>query len=722
MNRFPCQQLALWCLVYLLVPFTNSAQEVLINCGSPTPYTDIFDRAYFSDQYFEGGALFSSAYSIDRTLDDSLFNTERFGSDFKYTLPLPEGEYVLELWFSENFFSEPNARVFDVIAEDQALLSDFDIFAQAGGSRKALVSQHALSIEDGALNLRFTSTGANSKGEAKVNAIIVRSSGPDTAPVLTIFSPENRQLYRRGTTLRVNAIAGDIETPYLSDAIIWTLDGTPIPGDTRFDLPTDELDFGSHQLRATVSDQAGQTSEAIIDFTLVSDYPPRINLLRPEVNDRFGTTGTIRLTARAEDIDEGDISERIQWHSDIDGEIGTGADLVVQLSEGAHFITAAITDNSGLTQSKTTGILVEQPMSTPFYINCGSAEDRELGGILWQGDRNFSAGRTYATLADVSRTLELDNVYKTERYDVRDFNYTFPVDPGTYTVQLLMAEIWFVVTGIGGTDTGAPAVGSREFTVVLEGDTILQKLDLNALSQSVYPVAEAFIYENVAVADGALNIEFLRISTSNYPKINGIAVCDSPASDCLSDLERPNVQLSQFAGESMGGSSRISWATTRELGNIGFELERSIDGIAYDLIAFFPGFLNSEGNRKYFFTDRGFLGQAYYRVTAQFMDGSEMEFEPILIEDADFLSDRPIVYPNPVGDAVSIFFGPNFTTDTPATAYLFDTSGKLASKLTGTLTQLQTALQDRLIQLPQGIYQLRVETETLTFNQKIVKN
>lgn len=720
MNLRPKRVVAVLSLILCAaMSYSQASLEVLIDCGSKQVYTDVLDRAYLSDQFFSDGSAFESDYVISRTLDDELFNTERFGTFFSYSIPITNGEYTVELWFAETFFERAGARRFDVVGEGLLLLENFDIYQEAGGSRIAYLSRHNVRVADGALQLDFSSAGINGVGDAKINAIVIRPINQSTPPVLQILEPENNQLFRRGTVLNIQSIAGDAETPYLSSEIDWTLDDQAFAANTEFRIETESLDFGEHLLQGQVTDEANQVARAELRFTLVSDNPPRIQLIAPSVNDRFGTTGTVQLQAQAEDADEGDISDRIRWESDLDGAIGQGSDLRVTLSEGAHFITASITDASGLTQSSTTGILVEAPLDVPFYINCGTPEDRELGGILWQGDRNFSGGRTYATLADVTQSLDLDNVYKSERYDVRDFNYTFPVDPGTYTVQLLMAEIWFVTTGIGGTETGSPFIDARKFSVVIEGDTLLPDLDLNALSGSVYPVAEEFVFEQIEVVDGALNIEFLRDTSSNYPKVNGIAVCQN--SNCLEQLERPNVQLTSFTGSATDGVGDIRWSTERELGNIGFELERSIDGITYELIGFLPGFLNSTGNRPYRFTDRGFLGQAFYRITAQFLDGNSVSFDPIFVEDADFLADRPIVYPNPVRDNVQLFFGPNFTPTTTAKGFLFDTSGQLLGEFSGTLGDFADQLSTRLQQLPRGMYQLQVETENVTYNQKVVK-
>jgi hypothetical protein len=68
----------------------------------------------------------------------------------------------------------------------------------------------------------------------------------------------------------------------------------------------------------------------------------------------------ITFSGTAEDAEDGpDISNLIDWTSDIDGYLGTGKSINVDwLSEGTHTITATIQDNDGATDSATIDVTV----------------------------------------------------------------------------------------------------------------------------------------------------------------------------------------------------------------------------------------------------------------------------------------------------------------------------------------------------------------------------
>lgn len=66
------------------------------------------------------------------------------GQDFDVVIPAPDGQYQLELEFSESFFkfdpflvNKPGQRRFDVFVNGAKVLADYDIMARSGGSRVA---------------------------------------------------------------------------------------------------------------------------------------------------------------------------------------------------------------------------------------------------------------------------------------------------------------------------------------------------------------------------------------------------------------------------------------------------------------------------------------------------------------------------------------------------------------------------------------------------------
>ena len=121
------------------------------------------------------------------------------------------------------------------------------------------------------------------------------------------------------------------------------------------------------------------------------------------------------------------------------------------------------------------------------------------------GDRcAFSGGNTYSTTTAIAAT-EDDLLYQSERYG--NFSYNIPVKNGEYEVTLKFAEIYWTTAG------------QRVFDVLIEGKTVISKLDLVAKvgSKAAYNVTVPVI-----VADGMLNISFQ--SVVDFAKISAITV------------------------------------------------------------------------------------------------------------------------------------------------------------------------------------------------------
>jgi hypothetical protein len=76
--------------------------------------------------------------------DDSLYQTERFGSgvNLKYSIPVPgAGRYLVRLYFSENYFQARNERKFHVTIQGKVAIANVDIFKAARNQRHRAMSK-----------------------------------------------------------------------------------------------------------------------------------------------------------------------------------------------------------------------------------------------------------------------------------------------------------------------------------------------------------------------------------------------------------------------------------------------------------------------------------------------------------------------------------------------------------------------------------------------------
>jgi Malectin domain len=142
-------------------------QNVL--CGKDTTASAI--REVILDHILSGGSTYTPSVAIAGTEDDVLYQSERFGN-FAYTIPVPNGDYLVTLKFAEIYWTAAGRRLFDVLIEGREVLPDLDLVAKVGPVTAYDVAM-PVRVTDGVLNIQFLSNIDN----AKVSAIVVETSG-----------------------------------------------------------------------------------------------------------------------------------------------------------------------------------------------------------------------------------------------------------------------------------------------------------------------------------------------------------------------------------------------------------------------------------------------------------------------------------------------------------------------------------------------------------------
>jgi poly(3-hydroxybutyrate) depolymerase len=173
-SDFPCQ--ATPAPTQASTPGPN--ESVFIACGSSSAV-----GSYQADEYYSGGSTYENTNTIDVsqvTIDSppaALFNNERYG-DITYTIPgfTPGGTYTVILYFAETYLSSPGERVFNVSINDTTVLSNFDIYAAAGGQNLAIAQWFETTPDSsGQIVIQLTTLTEN----PKINGISIQ---PGTAP------------------------------------------------------------------------------------------------------------------------------------------------------------------------------------------------------------------------------------------------------------------------------------------------------------------------------------------------------------------------------------------------------------------------------------------------------------------------------------------------------------------------------------------------------------
>lgn len=196
----------------LAISTAAAAGPIRIETGSTTSYTDASGNVWEADRGFAGGTTVNrGAIAIANTLDDKLYQTERYGMS-AYAISVPNGAYVVRLHFAETYtgITGPGQRVFTVAVEGVSLGS-IDVFAQAGGRNIALIKQWSGSVNDGVLNIAFAATANN----AIIDALEIIPSTPTPRPTSTATPAPTSTATTRATptsTATARATATNIAT------------------------------------------------------------------------------------------------------------------------------------------------------------------------------------------------------------------------------------------------------------------------------------------------------------------------------------------------------------------------------------------------------------------------------------------------------------------------------------------------------------------------------
>jgi len=125
----------------------------------------------------------------------------------------------------------------------------------------------------------------------------------------------------------------------------------------RGQLDTAGLEGGQHTVFVQATDSAGNVGPVSAVFvTVVANQPPAVTITAPTAGE--SNDATIALAATATDPEDGDLSAIIEWESDLDGDLATGAEAEVTLSVGTHAITASVVDAAGSEATDTVTVTV----------------------------------------------------------------------------------------------------------------------------------------------------------------------------------------------------------------------------------------------------------------------------------------------------------------------------------------------------------------------------
>ena len=140
---------------------------------------------FAADQNFSGGNTYTTTSAINTSnvtnpAPQAVYQSERYGN-FTYTFSnlLAGASYTVRLHFAEIWWNSAGQRVFNVSINGTQVLSNFDIYATAGGNFIAIVEEFTATASNGQIAITFTTLKDNAKssGIEIIGAAAARNHG-----------------------------------------------------------------------------------------------------------------------------------------------------------------------------------------------------------------------------------------------------------------------------------------------------------------------------------------------------------------------------------------------------------------------------------------------------------------------------------------------------------------------------------------------------------------
>jgi hypothetical protein len=152
---------------------------IRVICGS-----DEEAGEFVPDPNIVSGSMNHSGSTIDTSAPHAapaaVYQSECYGNDLTYSFPVPKDDhYLVRLHFAEVFDNGAGNRLENIAINGQWVLTNFDIFADAGGMNKALVKEFPDVVPDdqGNIAIRIVTAPDSPDHNAKINGIEILRPG-----------------------------------------------------------------------------------------------------------------------------------------------------------------------------------------------------------------------------------------------------------------------------------------------------------------------------------------------------------------------------------------------------------------------------------------------------------------------------------------------------------------------------------------------------------------
>ncbi|MEI2739396.1 MAG: T9SS type A sorting domain-containing protein [Chitinophagaceae bacterium] len=182
----------------------------------------------------------------------------------------------------------------------------------------------------------------------------------------------------------------------------------------------------------------------------------------------------------------------------------------------------------------------------------------------------------------------------------------------------------------------------------------------------------------------------------------------------LSNIDGPlPVSLLSFSGERRNTNNVLSWSTATEVNNLGFEVNRSVDGVNYTLVGFVntkaPGG-NSTNLLNYSFTDINPVGKKHYYRLRQIDIDNHSRLSNIVLIKGDIPLTLTIegLFPNPASSVLNVIL--HSATRETVTLAVTDVTGRILKRQIANTESGSNTLSIDLTTLKRGYYTIKASS------------
>ena len=165
---------------------------------------------------------------------------------------------------------------------------------------------------------------------------------------------------------------------------------------------------------------------------------------------------------------------------------------------------------------------------------------------------------------------------------------------------------------------------------------------------------------------------------------------------------------------------RLFWQTVQELGDQGFELEKSTDGLHFIRIAIIESKSKQGLVKTYEYEDKSTKYDAYYRLKKHHPNGSLTLSQVLFVPG----SEQPafLVYPNPFKNSLDILLNSHNANKDILSFIILNERGNQVLNFRGTLVEFINYFNQKNQHFELGAYFLQIKTPQKNYHKKIIKH